>query len=690
MNVLNLKRLTVCLILIKIFCFNHLIAADAEATTPSSALPEEEVTINYPSHIEVKLPDGSALKAAKLRPLRVGSRLYGVLLQFISPQLRYGTTGLNFLESGPSAHILETECNFHGISAGGGVYLPMRYVVKNPRYKSNPHVEKPFFVVDVFRVGLDMGFPSELLSSLVKFIPSFVSTSASTSPFGVYEFIRVHPIDDYDGYLRNPQKLLTLPKVVFPRAKEAFLDSMDIGDTLLISSYVGIRAGIQGSINATPVPIVSPGVQLSLRASWGHASTVTIFKSNDDHVLVDLREGNKIKMREILSLNAFIYLVSLTGQHRWYSSNNRTFLFNLKDVSERQLLLDNFFSPYTHSIPEDMLLKKRQIYVKEHHLAFDVMSLYNRHYVRRWADVSYENFPSPSQADKKGDELSFEQENLTRKRRNIFNAQREIIKFKTSVNEDGNFFARARVDIYSPSSPRYKFEKMVKRVAHLIPEEFSTDDYFRFLADFDFGAGAGAGPEIDLNQRIDALTLTAKIIFSDKALSDFFSKSVEEVCLAYTEINRLSPNRCDHPLRYGAPLLAFLTDFKQAKWRFERIKKIYKEIGKEASPHISKYTSPHRIIYHLLKEMNDVLNRYSRKRNALGVIKKFVSSADVYQKVDVERERDWLNYSLTSGGFKPETRHLADGPEQTFSLFADDINKAIPFMFYSYDLLFGE
>ncbi|MBF0362371.1 MAG: hypothetical protein HQK49_15245 [Oligoflexia bacterium] len=649
---------------------------------PMPILPES-ATIDFSSNPkELNFVNDRVAKAAKLKGLRLISKGGALLINLLSPELRYSTLGLNFTEMKFTDVLLKAACKnncfFQGIDAGGGLFLPFRYVIINPKYKTDTeNKEKPFLIVDVFRVGLNIGGNGVLLQSLIGYnVPASISFSMGGQVFMVYEYVRVRPIENLSDFFHNPKlwELLTLPLISFTHMRDDFLNNMQSGDALILSSYIGLKGGASVGWPAIETPVISPPqIELQVKGDMHRVSRVTLVKNDENNMLVDFSKINKAKLKAIFGLDFIFNIPFASAQARWRSFFERTFLFDLKDENEKQLLLTNFFSTHPRNIPDDLMLETRYMRLRDSYIRFEFLHLFKYQHSRRRSDVDYENYLT----GEKGEEMSFTQQSLLGTTKNLLRSKIQTLDFKTSINDRGNIFTSAKVELYDPKATKKHFWKMINRVNHLIPKNFDIDEYYKFIDDFD------NDKQDYYTKYIGDLTLVSKTVFSDKALEKFFSKDKQEICIEYAKVNNFSLDRCNNKHTYGLRIWAFLTDFEQAKNRFNHIKEIYKD--EQADTLLNK-----RAVYRMLKEITDLFNRYGKRRDTIEIIKQVISSDDIYQELEIERKEDWLNYKITDGKFTPEIRHLSDYPEETFELFSDELHRSLEFVFYNNDLSFSD
>ncbi|MBF0312131.1 MAG: hypothetical protein HQK50_06535 [Oligoflexia bacterium] len=627
---------------------------------------------------DLQMVNSRLAKSSKLKALRFISYGTGILVKFISPELRYSTRGPKFTEMSFTDVVLRKACKnncfFQGIDAGAGLFLPFRYVLLNPNYKSDTSgVEKPFWVVDVFRVGINIGENGVFLQSLLGLdVPPYVSVNIGGQLFAVYEYINVRPIDDLQGFLKDPEKLFKLPLLTFGRIKHDFLEQMQSEDVLVLSKYLGTKGGVR--VNAPAISgglSLNPSVELQLKGELVNISRVTLLKDSDESMLVNFGKINKAKIKLELGLRILLSIPFATWEHLRLSLFERVFQFNLKNKNETNILVNNFFSTYPHQIPNDLMLEKRKMKIRSNKFNALFFHLFGYRDVERRSVVDYENLLT----HETGVEICYNREIRSKRTKNFLRSQKKTIDYISSVNDQGDVFVSAVVELADPGATEMHFQQMCKSVTNLLPENFEVGNYFNYVNRFD--------ERNTPSRKLGDLSLIAKTIFSDAALSKFFSKSRKEICLAYVEVNHLSENHCQGTLRQGFAVWAFLRDFEQAKGRFKQIKRLYQEEGAD----FVKYRPS---IYKMLEEVTEIFKRYAKQRDTVDIIKKFSSEEDLYQVVEIERANDWLLYRKEHGRFIPGVRHLADYPEDVFELFSDEVHRTINFILYNNDLDIGE
>ncbi|MBF0298321.1 MAG: hypothetical protein HQK51_06350 [Oligoflexia bacterium] len=626
-------------------------------------------------------------KNVAIKALTFISKGSSFLINYFAPELRYSNHGVAFTEmsfrNSPLKNICQGNCFFEGIEVDAGLFMPFRYLASNPYYKKGPYGDqRPYLLIDTFRVGVSLGANGILLQSLLNFpAPPFVSVSMGGKFYMVYEFTRVRPLDNAKDFLKNPQELFTLPLISLQHIREDFLDNMKTGEWLITSSYIGVHGGVSSSWPANAGII--PSIELRLDGTLTKISRLTMLKDSEENMLVSFGKIDRARIRAALRANILVSFPILTLQGNWSKFHDRSFIFDLSKENEKELLLHNFFSTGPQNIPQKLMFQERLMCLKKVSFAFDFFDFFHYHASARRSSVDFEDFNN----DFSGKEMSFSKDVSESKSRGLFNNSKKELTFKTSVNNKGDIFAKMHLHLYN-----YKIQQLQTltnskdHILPYIPSNFNQEDYQKFIStneelsstDYNYNTYSNTDSNSNHNKKNDSLNLSVQTIFSAQALAKFFSHSKEEICLAYAKIHQIPPKRCSSPIHYGIPLLSFLTDFKQAKSRYEQIIQLYQNETELTLKH-------KRMIYRMLKEITDIFGRYSNNHYSIEIVKEFISPEDMYQNLTVQKNSTQSTYQVTEGTFVPESRHLADNPEDVMEMFFDKLHRSVSFTFYGND-----
>ncbi|MBF0206780.1 MAG: hypothetical protein HQK53_07800 [Oligoflexia bacterium] len=599
----------------------------------------------------------------------------GILVSELSPELRYSAQSSSYLGftemryrdrkwQEACSDNTGSRCYLQGFDYGPGLFMPMRYIVPNP----NPKSDRPYLIVDIFRIGVDLGENGTAIQSLLKInVPNNVRFAVGAKFFFVHEFIKVRAMEKSSSYVRNFQELISAPLLSFENFKEEFVDNMREDDALIVSSYVGLKGGLKLTVPVNYaaaaggfVSAFLPSPYFKLIGEKVLTSRVTLLKKENNQLLANWGILNKSEIEAFLGVRVLILNIPfLSYQGTKLKKMERTYAFDLSKDVEKNILLSNLHAHAPANIPQEYSLAKRQIKFKEHRFKVNFFGLLDHQSAHRKVEVDFEDYLNKTHET----EIYLEKEKYLSKLSKAKN-----LYFKTSVNEEGDMFAKVESRLFETKLTPRKLARFYNKFTPFVPSDFVP---------------------FDLNQIKNYSgdhTFFSEIIFSNTALEKIFAVDDKSICIKFAELNQIATEGCNHRVKFNPILASFTHDFREAKYKFKGIKQLFKDYGKEAIQHKA-------IIYNLMKEISDLLYRYVDNRKVIEVFKSFLGTDDFYHDAvwtssleGFPGNKGEIHISEPSAGnFVPDVRHFVTMPEEIFALYSDRLNYQLRQYFYSID-----
>ena len=272
--------------------------------------------------------------------------------------------------------------SFDGIRTGVNSFLPARYLLPNPY----ADVENKFWVVDVFRFALGVGYYHREDDT--------INLSLRRDRFrgggGVvetFEFIKVHPVSESDQYTLQQLQELYHPRnmVVRPlsRLKNALVDGMQRGDLAVASRYLTFGAGMTSEPAA-----LSLGFEAFGEVTTGVVDRVTIFQEDDTRAMVSWSDLSHSGLKAGVMYNAFIYRFPLLAlQYERLREDRKVYRFDLSLDEDKAFLLDNMNRDIPGDIPSRYVVHSAHIERSTRQFMLSFLGLGRRHWYRRITNI---------------------------------------------------------------------------------------------------------------------------------------------------------------------------------------------------------------------------------------------------------------------------------------------------------------
>lgn len=542
----------------------------------------------------------------------------------------------------------QNNCFFQGLEFGATDFIPIRFLVQNPDTTS----DKPLWIVDMFRIGVFLGENGKYLQSLLGIdIPHSANIGVGTRLYKVVEVMKIHPVKQNNDYFKDLKSLAKVPKLLIKKYKQQMVDSMEAGDSLIVSNYIGQKAAFRIRPEAIPVMGLRVGGEVI------NMGRMTMTKGEDNKVLANW--GRTGITRGGISLNAldvFINLPLVQANIEKHKKKDYTYQFDLSEKVEKNFVMKNLVSSIPKGIPDDYLLKERHFQKIESRFRATLFGLLGRRYYRRKIGnkvIDHEN-------DIVNESKSFEIENETRVLVDIIE-MRESVKSIAFLNADGKINLSVGLDAFHPAMKRAQFLKMVNKYQGFLPDDIIAFDpkYIRHY--------------------MGEVSLKSNMVLNNDALRTFFNRynSKMVMCLDYAEfMNRATPSEsCSFINNYVYPSEnVFMRKFKNLWRRFRSAKKEFVDIS-SSSFSDAKYRS-------LKKLAALVMDRRSRLRTTEFILS---NAKKKNYKRDVEINSSLFAFPGDNEQIKESEYKKGKLKKLKFDeikIFADEIHEAVKLFFY--------
>ncbi len=429
-----------------------------------------------------------------------------------------------------------------GVSVGVQSYIPARYIVKNPLVDKGITIDKPYWIVDVVRLGTPIGYGKTIESGPLGILTKPIWDVQYNRTL---EFISIHPTRDLEEY-KNGLFLSFIPgkdmKETLGIIKDKFLSNMKDGDIIVHSAYdtLGTELHPLKAISS----VINTFASTKITGSTTLTKRVSLIKDSGNTVMANWADLYKHTAATNAALRMFILrFVSFKAFAEKLSQQDKTFEFNISDNTQRALLLQQIdrAEPLDATIADKKLLQE---------LAKNTKSFNS---VKKYARLGIFGLPSKTKFSE-SEKLVFEDRANTKLpeafytyRKGKFsrglNMYNETLALSNSlvseafVTPDGNIFAHTKIKYKKMWATRKDFIKLTKDYLPLLPADFITFDADSVL------------------NSLGTLELNGEIFFSKAAIASIVNSKFSPQNLCSTVINNMDgahliPNLCETVYRY--------------------------------------------------------------------------------------------------------------------------------------------
>lgn len=562
---------------------------------------------------------------------------------------------IEFGNSSLSSSCNNNRCFYQGIGAGVGLFIPFRFIMQNPDTTSN----KPFLVVDLFRIGVNSGAGTTELEQILGFgLPIGEFASVGGKLFKIFEFIKVKATSNIAKYTEKYSDAFKTPKLSYKNIRKQFIGNMKPDETLILSRYEGLKA----EINIRESFTLMPSPQMRVQGLTNRTTRIVMHKDKNNMLLVNWLKGNNQQIGAGFGVQVLFALDFINLVKQRYFQKEYSFAFDANKKDEMAVLYKNLNSFYPKKIPEKFSIKKRTSKLKQ-----------NQFFAGFFSYVSWQNHSRKSQVElydylnkTTSTELAYEQDYHHSKRKYLNSIWRSY-RYRAAINNQNKLFLKVSFDMFNPQTKRKNFEKLYGKISPFVPRDFTI-----FQPDA-------------VKNYIGDLAFNGFTVFSDQGLDTLFKNGKQKICESYVKENKIKKGMkyCRKQIYWDLRLWAFMKDYDQAQKHYLKLRNLQSEDADWLRKNSGK-------VFKQLREFLHIFTRYNKKRRIILAVKDILPRETYFQTGEMTSDLKAFPGHVSSikvlpyqqGSFAPKARHIAENTTEVYKVFSDDIvQKVAPLMF---------
>jgi hypothetical protein len=530
-------------------------------------------------------------------------------------------------------------CFFQGLNIGVHTLLPYRFVIENPDNQS----KKRFLVIDLFRLALRLSLGSQFYNAL-GVSPAGLQPVVNVNTFAVFEFVKIHPTDDFKQYTQGYGEGMKIPGLPIFGLQQKFIESMEEDDSIMINKYIGFGSTVGAGWSA---PIGVASANFGVDASVILLSGKTLHREIGDNVVLNFSKltSKQVSLFARLEIAGFIdhnlFTSGPTLTLRDINKRDEVFLFNLKDEKDHEMLLESVKKITPKNIPDEYRVSERLIHSKNAEISTRLTSFMAHDRKTKKIEAQFKNFTDGTVQK----ELAY-----VRRLDTLLNQNQRIYDYKASLNEKGDLFLKVKTFIKFKNVKKEQFQKFYPMIEKLTPDDFIV---------FDLNA---------VDEDMGDIEFNSIAIISGEGIQKLLGFSNFQICKAYLEGEEEEEIECDKS-NYPIGLKLLISDL-------EKTKKEFKELG----PNPNKKS-----VFSVLKKLVNLQVHHYKNDSLIKLFKTLIPKEDFFQNSTLSSSRaafpgkiDEINLSRNNkGSFTPTIRHLAESVEQAYAIFSDQLFYAL-------------
>ncbi|MFN8370850.1 MAG: hypothetical protein U0T83_09540 [Bacteriovoracaceae bacterium] len=570
-------------------------------------------------------------------------------------------------------------CFFQGFYAGVDAFLPWRFVIENP----NKDPAFPFWIVDMFRFSLRLGenglIAEQLLGlpSLGKFSPT-TRLRIGSGLFRTYEFIKVRPVKDLAGIYEKLGSIANTPVLTFNKAAKNFVANMNEGDSLLLSTYTGLESEakfVYDPLNF--LNLIGPGIGLG--GGKILTSRVSLYKDENKKFIANWSKLSVGGLNFTGSFNIIARMPIFQFQLQELAQIDRVYIFDSTKDEEFNILQDNMFVTSPKNVPEKFNVENRALDINQSKSLLSTLGWSSKTKMRRAIDLKYENKVNNFTKN----EMSYESEEVSGSMLKIF---LKNYLLRSSVNDQGDFYFKVKMHVEKMSTEKPDFIKMYDELKYMLPKDF-------FPYDMD-----------QVSYYLGRTSFDIDTIYSHNGINDIFSVSDMEFCSLFVTLNKISDGMTEcrkwslknmKKAKDESSLMTIssdastsdIADFMSA---YRKVKVLYSKVKNIDGKTIFNDKTKKSETKKFLKALTLFMKEHIEKWNVLEVFERLVKRDNYYRSAKIDAyipafpgEVDIIESSpISTGKFKPETRHLTQKFTDIYEVLTDKLTNAVKGFFY--------
>ncbi len=588
-----------------------------------------------------------------------------------------------FQELSVSDSALKTACSgncfFQGFYAGVDSFLPWRFVIANP----NKDPKFPYWIVDMFRFGVRLGENGMVAEQLLGLpskgvISPYTKLRIGSGLFRNYEFIKIHPVKDMAGIYEKLSSVVTTPKLAFNSAAKTFVSNMEDGESLILSTYTGLES--EAKLMYDPfnfLNLVGPGVALG--GDKILTSRVSLYKDENKKFVAN---WSKINITGASLTGYFSMILARMPlfqlQLQDLAQSDRVYIFDSTKEEEFDILRANMFLTSPKAIPEKYNVENRMLEIDQSRSLLSSLGWSSKTKLRRAIDLKYENKVNNITRN----ELSYESEEAIG---SMFKLYLKNYLIRTSVNDQGDYYFKVKMHLEKMSTEKPDFIKMYDEVKYMLPKDF-------FPYDMD-----------QVSYYLGRTSFDVDTIYSHDGINDIFKVSPMEFCSLFVSLNKIQDgmtecrkwNLKNMKKNVEAEAALMATEAKKSDIAgfmdaYLKVKLLYAKVKAVQGNTIFSDKTKKSEVQKFLKALTVFMKEYIQDWNVLELFERLVKRDNYYRNAKIDAyipafpgEVDLIESSpLSTGNFKPETRHLTQKFTDIYEVMTDKLTKAVSGFFY--------
>ena len=412
---------------------------------------------------------------------------------------------------------IELGISFDGVQVSKDLFLPARYLLKNPFKKG----ENRFWLVDIFRFSLQVGRKQN--HRKFNLWPNKNRFIAKAGVLETFELIKVTTVNDSGALsLKDILKNYHPQNIGLPlkRLKQSLVESMKKGDLIISSRYLTLGTQVK-----TLPPLFSLGYGASARGQASMIDRISLLKETETEILTTWSDGSHLNADFRVS---FDYLLGefpfLMARYEKIKDHQHVYRFNLSKDREKSILLSNMNRDIPDGIPRKYAVESSNIKQSSKRFLASFFGLTTYYGHIKTSEIRLSNAEEKLLKELVWAEKSFSKTNAA----HLSLKQTRGIGATALVDcLGGKIMARAEINYMRRYAKRKHYMKMVHQFKNLLPPTM-----IQFDAD-------------SVNYYLGKLSLDGKILFSNQALKDILGQGLDQMraCETFGRYRRLKLDR---------------------------------------------------------------------------------------------------------------------------------------------------
>ncbi len=453
---------------------------------------------------------------------------------------------------------------------------------------------------------------------------------------------------------------------------------MEDGESLILSTYTGLES--EAKLMYDPfnfLNLVGPGVALG--GDKILTSRVSLYKDENKKFVAN---WSKINITGASLTGYFSMILARMPlfqlQLQDLAQSDRVYIFDSTKEEEFDILRANMFLTSPKAIPEKYNVENRMLEIDQSRSLLSSLGWSSKTKLRRAIDLKYENKVNNITRN----ELSYESEEAIG---SMFKLYLKNYLIRTSVNDQGDYYFKVKMHLEKMSTEKPDFIKMYDEVKYMLPKDF-------FPYDMD-----------QVSYYLGRTSFDVDTIYSHDGINDIFKVSPMEFCSLFVSLNKIQDgmtecrkwNLKNMKKNVEAEAALMATEAKKSDIAgfmdaYLKVKLLYAKVKAVQGNTIFSDKTKKSEVQKFLKALTVFMKEYIQDWNVLELFERLVKRDNYYRNAKIDAyipafpgEVDLIESSpLSTGNFKPETRHLTQKFTDIYEVMTDKLTKAVSGFFY--------